>query len=90
MLKAGEKAEVVVKLTKTGTLKGKVALTVLGLPNKVIASALTIDEKNSEGKITLTAAKDAAVGPSDLVFQGASEGVTVSSPATLLTVLAAK
>ncbi len=89
-IKAAEKAEVVIKLTRAGMFKGKVAVTVLGLPPNVTASALTIDEKNPEGKITLTAAKNAATGVSPLVFQGASEGLTVSAPVSMVTVLAPK
>jgi hypothetical protein len=89
-VKAGEKVETTLKLARTPMFKGKVAITVLGLPANVTVSALTIDEKSSEGKITLTAAKNAVVGAAPLSFQGASEGISVSTPVVLLTLHPAK
>ena len=70
--------------------KEAVAVTVLGLPANVTASALTVNGDKTEGKITLTANGNAALGPGMLVVQGNAKNVLVAAPALPLNVLSAK
>jgi hypothetical protein len=85
-VKVGEKLEFTVKATRQEEFKQNIAVTVLGLPGNVTASALTINADQTEGKITLTAAGNAAVGATSIVIQGSAQNIVVAAPAVPFTV----
>jgi hypothetical protein len=89
-VKAGQKLELTVQVQRTPKYKEAVAVTVLGLPANVTASALTINGDKTEGKITLTTNGKTAPGPGMIVLQGNAKNVLVAAPAVPLTVLPAK
>lgn len=89
-VKAGDKLELTVQVQRKPMYKEAVAVTVLGLPANVTASALTINGDKTEGKITLTTNGKTAPGPGMIVLQGNAKNVLVAAPAVPLTVLPAK
>jgi hypothetical protein len=90
IVKAGQKLEVTVKVNRTPAFKENVAVTVLGLPSNVKASALTINKDKAEGKLTLEAAGNAPVGETRIVMQGNGGNRVVAAPALAFTVKPAK
>lgn len=89
-VKAGQKLELTVQVQRKPMYKEAVAVTVLGLPANVAASALTVNGDKTEGKITLTANGNAVLGPGMLVVQGNAKNILVAAPALPLNVLSAK
>jgi hypothetical protein len=85
-VKAGQKLEVTVKVNRTAAFKENVAVTVLGLPPNVKASALTINKDKTEGKLTLEAAGNAPVGETRIVLQGSGGNRVVAAPALAFTI----
>jgi hypothetical protein len=79
-VKAGDKLEVTVKAARKKDYKEAIAVTVLGLPGAIKATALTINGNQAEGKLTLTAAANTPVGPHPVVFQGNAKNVLVAVP----------
>jgi hypothetical protein len=89
-VKAGDKLELTVKAARKKDYKENIAVTVLGLPSSIKASALTINGDKTEGKITLTAAANTAAGAYPIIIQGNAKNVLVAVPATDLTATPAK
>ena len=89
-VKAGQKLELTVHCTRKAPYKENVVVTVAGLPANVTASALTINGDKAEGKITLSAGGNAAIGPASIAVQGTAKNVIVATPALPLTVVPAK
>ncbi len=85
-VKQGQKLELTVKATRSKDYKENIAVTVAGLPPNVTASALTINDTQTEGKITLTAAAAAPVGAGPITVQGNAKNVLVAVPAQTLTI----
>ncbi|MFN3651177.1 MAG: pre-peptidase C-terminal domain-containing protein [Armatimonadota bacterium] len=85
-VQAGQKVELTVRVKRQDDFKEDVAVTVLGLPGNVKAAGLTIKKDQTEGKLVLEAAGNAAVGPSSVVVQGNGKNVVVAAPAVALTV----
>ncbi|MBX3190570.1 MAG: hypothetical protein KF819_26450 [Labilithrix sp.] len=71
----GKTAEVKIKLGRTATLRGDVAVDLAGLPAGVTVSPIVIGAASSEATATLSAAPAAAMGikPITLKAQGASD-----------------
>lgn len=89
-VKAGQNLVLTVKVTRQPMYKENVAVTVLGLPPNVTASALTVNGNQAEGKITLTTKGNAPVGAAGLVVQGNAKNVLVAAPAFNIEVQPAK
>lgn len=89
-VKAGGKVEWTVKITRAAKYKEQIAVTVLGLPPNVTASALTLKGNQSEGKVTLTTNAKTPPGDYHLVVQGAAKGRVVAAPAVPLKIAPAK
>jgi hypothetical protein len=70
----GRTAPVPIRITRTNTTAQSVAVTVLGLPAGVTASALTIPADSTTGTINLTATATAAINPGTVVRFGAATG----------------
>jgi hypothetical protein len=87
-IKAGQKLEVPVTVTRKAGFAENVAITVLGLPGTVKATALTVAGKQGEGKLTLTADAKAPVGTLRVILQGNGKNVLVALPTIDLVVLA--
>lgn len=83
-VKAGQKVEWTVKLARAPMYKEQVAVTLLGLPPNVTASALTLKPDQAEGKITLTTTDKAPPGDYHLVVQGTAKNRVVAAPAAPL------
>lgn len=82
-IKVEQKLEVPVGVTRTASFKDPVVLTLVGLPAQVQAPALTLKPTESQGKIAVTVAKNAAPGDYPVVLQGVGKGVLVAAPLTL-------
>jgi hypothetical protein len=89
-LKAGQKLELTVKAARKPDFKENIAFTVLGLPTGVTVTALTLNKDQTEGKLTLTAAANAAQGPAQIVIQGTAKNLVLAVPAVALTIRPAK
>lgn len=89
-IKAGQKLELTVKVARAAPFKDPVVVTVLGLPGKITASALTLNANQTEGKITLTAPAALEPGPAALVILGTAKTVVVAAPAFPVSVQPAK
>lgn len=85
-VKQGQKLELTVKATRSKDYKENIAVTVVGLPAKVTASALTINGNQTEGKITLTVPAAVPVGAGPIVVQGNAKNILVAVPAQTLTI----
>ncbi|MFO0366035.1 MAG: S8 family serine peptidase [Acidobacteriota bacterium] len=70
----GRTAPVPIRITRTNTTAQSVAVTVLGLPAGVTASALTIPADSTTGTINLTATATAAIHPGTVVRFEAATG----------------
>jgi hypothetical protein len=66
----GGSAMLTVRVERTDGFDGDVIVTVTGVPAGVTASALIVPKGQQEGKLTLTAAADAAMGPARLTVAG--------------------
>jgi Bacterial pre-peptidase C-terminal domain len=66
-LPKGGSVEITVKVERKEGYKGKIPLTVIGLPNGVTATATDLADGKSEGKITLKTDNKASIGESDIV-----------------------
>jgi len=66
-LPKGGSVDITVKVERKEGYKGKIPLTVIGLPNGVTATATDLADDKSEGKITLKTDNKASTGESDVV-----------------------
>jgi hypothetical protein len=66
-LPKGGSVEITVKVERKEGYKGKIPLTVIGLPNGVTATATDLADDKTEGKITLKTDNKASTGENDIV-----------------------
>jgi hypothetical protein len=89
-LKAGQKGEWMVKVTRSMGYKEAIAITAPGLPPNVKVDALNLKGDQSEGKLVLTSAAGTPPGQHYLVIQATSKNVVVAAPAVPVTIQPAK
>jgi len=83
-LAQGGKVEIPVHVVRDPSAKDEIKLEVRGLPAKVTASAPPIPANQTEGKIVLTAAPDAAPDLTNIIIQGTHAKSTALAPAIRL------
>jgi hypothetical protein len=95
ILPMGKSIDIPVKIVRKEGFKGKVPLTVLGVPEGITVTAPDIAEKDTEGKITLKAEEKAVPGETDVLVAGKSviddqRQVLHVAPPLVLTITAAE
>jgi len=83
-LTPGGAVEIPVHIVRHPGAAGEIKLELRGLPGKVTASPATIPANQTEGKITLTAAPDAAFDIANILLQAKITNATVLAPAIRL------
>ena len=73
--------ELTVKAIRRPGIDGDIKLEFRGLPDKVTASAASIPTKQTEVRIKLASAADAAASVGNLIIQGKIDKATVLAPA---------